>query len=300
LELVDWAGLACDSNAKNPCGGVIKDFHHRIGGIMESHTQQNLEQALAKTEADAVATLRAANALITSLRRFHEAAKTGDLRKLHSSIEAGERAMAALRQQFANAREGWTFDEERYLVDGLYSQEVVATGQQMGVHIFERDERLYCYPALIRVSPNERAVFIDRKRENRIRPSVLVTRLKDLQRKTPRFRPETFLGALFEAYSNAVAIRGRDLLQTAPVIPLLDIYELLTPLPGQSREYSKQEFARDIYLLHRSGVDATRNGAKVSFPISRGIQSKTLSVIDEVGEEKRYYGICFTQAPKEH
>jgi hypothetical protein len=31
----------------------------------------------------------------------------------------------------------------------------VATGQQMGVRIFTRDERLYCYPALIRISPND-------------------------------------------------------------------------------------------------------------------------------------------------
>jgi hypothetical protein len=271
------------------------------GGDMENNDQPNLEQSLAKTEADAAATLKAANALISSLRKLQGAAKTGSLRELRASIEAGERAMASLRQQFANAREGWTFDEEGYFANGLYSQEVVATGQQMGVRIFTRDERLYCYPALIRVSPNEKAVFIDRKREKRIRPSVLVTRLKELQRKPPRFRPEAFLAVLFEAYSKVVAMRGKeDLLQTAPVVPLVDIYELLTLLPGQSREYSKQEFARDIYLLHRSGVDTTRNAAKVSFPISQGIPGRTISVIDEGGEEKRYYGICFTPASKEH
>ena len=128
---------------------------------MESNDQLNLEQALAKTEADAAATLKAAKALISSLNKFHSAAKTGNLRELHSSLEAGERAMAGLRQQFANAREGWTFDEEGYFANGLYSQEVVATGQQMGVRIFTRDERLYCYPALIRISPNEKAVSID-------------------------------------------------------------------------------------------------------------------------------------------
>ena len=268
---------------------------------MESNDQLNLEQALAKTEADAAATLKVANALISSLRKFHGAAKTGNLRELRASIEAGERAMASLRQQFANAREGWIFDEERYFANGLYSQEVVATGQQMGVGIFTRDERLYCYPALIRVSPNEKAVFIDKKRENCIRPSVLVSRLKELQRKPPRFRPEAFLTVLFEAYSNVVARRGKeDLVRTAPVVPLVDIYELLTLFPGLSREYAKQEFARDIYLLHRSGVDTTRNEARVSFPISRGVQSKTLSVIDETGEEKRYYGICFSPASKDH
>jgi hypothetical protein len=86
------------------------------------------------------------------------------------------------------------------------------------------------------------------------------------------------------------------LLQAAPVVPLVDIYGLLTLLPGQAREYSKQEFARDIYLLHRGDVTTTRSGARVSFPISRGVRGKTLTVIDESGEQRRYYGIRFTQA----
>ena len=266
---------------------------------MESSDRQNLEQALAKTEADAAATLKAANAMMGPLRRFRAAAKAGNLRELHSSIEAAEKAIDVFRQQFTNAKEGWDFDEERYFASGLYPTEIITTGQQMGVSIFERDDRLYCYPVLIRVSPNDKAVFIDKKRENRIRPSVLVTRLKELQRKPPPFRTEAFLEALFKAYSKAVAMRGSDLLQMAPVIRLIDIYELLTLLPGQAREYSKQEFARDIYLLHRSGVDATRTGAKVSFPFTGRARSKTLTVIDETGEEKRYYGICFTQTSKE-
>jgi hypothetical protein len=131
------------------------------GEDMEHDDQLNLEQALAKTEADAAATLKAANALISSLRKLQSAAKMRSLRELHASFEAGERAMAGLRQQFANAREGWTFDEEGYFANGLYSQEVVSTAQQMGVRIFTRDERLYCYPALIMVSPNEKTVFIE-------------------------------------------------------------------------------------------------------------------------------------------
>jgi hypothetical protein len=278
---------------------MIDRLPTEAGEDMESNEQLNLEQSLAKTEADAAATLKAANALLSSLRKFHGAAKTGNLRELRTALEAGERALVGLRQQFANAREGWTFDEEGYFANGLYSQEVVATGQQMGVRIFTRDERLYCYPALIRVSPSDKAVFIDRKRDNCIRPSVLVTRLKELQRQPSRFRPEAFLAVLCEAYTNVVARRGKeDHVQMAPVVPLVDIYELLTLFPGLSREYSKQEFARDIYLLHRSGVDTTRHAARVSFPISRGTPSKTLSVIDETGEEKRYYGICFTYASK--
>lgn len=266
---------------------------------MQNSDGQNLEQALAKTEADATATLKAADIVVRSLRKLRAATKLGNLRELRSAIEAAEKAMVALRQQLTNTREGWDFDEERYFADGLYSTEIIATGQQMGISIFERDNRLYCYPVLIRVSSNDKAVFIDRKRENRIRPSVLVARLKELQHKPPAFRPETFLEALFKAYSKAVAMRGKDLLGMATVVALVDIYELLTLLPGQTREYSKQEFARDIYLLHHSGVDTTRTGAKVSFPFTGRAPSRTLTVIDEAGEIKRYYGISFTPASKE-
>lgn len=261
--------------------------------------EQNLEQALADTEADAAAALKAVEIVKGSLRRFSAAAKAGKLSELQSAIEAAEKAMAGLRQQFANAKDGWSFDEEGYFGNGLYTEEIVAAGKRAGVQIFERDERLYCYPSLIRVSAAERAVFIDKKRECRIRPSVLVSILKDRQRKPPRFRPERFLAALFAAYSKAVAIRGKEARNLAPVIPLVDVYELFTLLPGLSKEYTKQEFARDIYLLHRSEVDVTKAGSKVSFPISRAVPGKTLTVIDEGGEEQRYYGICFTPDPLE-
>jgi len=73
--------------------------------------------------------------------------------------------------------------------------------------------------------------------------------------------------------------------------PLLYIAQFLL---GQ--DYSKQELARDIYLLDRSGVVTTRKGAKVSLPASTGTKSiaRTLSVINERGEEKLYFGISFS------
>jgi len=260
---------------------------------------QGLEQTLARTEADAEATLKAANSLTRCLRRLRTAARVGDLREIHSSVDAADKAISALRQQFVNSKEGWDFDEQHYLAEGLYAQELIAKAQEIGLSIFERDDRLYSYPALLRISPSDRAVYIDRKREARIRPSVLVTRLKELQRKPPSFKPEALLEALHKAYTKAVAMRRRELI--APVVPLMDLYDLLTMLPGQARDYTKQEFARDVYLLHRSGVDTTRTGSRVSFPASTSTKtpSRTLSVITDTGEEKRYYGICFTQPARE-
>ncbi|MBI5406327.1 MAG: hypothetical protein HZA18_01355 [Nitrospirae bacterium] len=255
----------------------------------------SLEKTLAKTEADADATLKAATAAVSSLKKFRKAAQTGNLRELRKTIEAAEQAITALRQQFTNAKEDWNFDEETYLSNEAFISEILESAGQIGLKIFEQDDRLYCYPFLIRILPGERSILIDKVRERRLRPSVLVKHLKDLQSKPPRFKPEAFLESLFSAYEIVVAPRGREMINTGIVIKLRDIYDLLTLLPGQSKEYSTQEFARDIYLLDQSRVTRTKKGLVVSFPASTGTRSatSTITVITQNGHEKKYYGISF-------
>ncbi len=103
--------------------------------------------------------------------------------------------------------------------------------------------------------------------------------------------------ALFRAYRALVGRHGSTALQRGPVERLVQVYELLTLLPGQSREYSRQEFARDIYLLDRSGVTTTRDSFVVSFPASTGTRSASgvITAITETGQERRYWGIVFTR-----
>lgn len=266
--------------------------------MIEDERRPSLEDALAKTESDADALLRAASTLTGALKRFRASAQTGNLRELQPAIAAAEGALASVRQQVENAKNGWDFDEEGYFADGSFVRELLATAEVMRLRIFERDDRLYCYPVLVRLLANERAVQIDRTRERRLRPTVLVNHLKDLQRRPPRFRPEAFLEALYSAYQNLVRQRGKQLTNVGTVEELLKIYDLLTLLPGQAREYSRQEFARDIYLLDRSGVTTTRQGYVVSFPASTGTRSssRTIRAIAEDGQEKVYYGISFTRS----
>ena len=261
---------------------------------MSNNVSLTLEQSLAHTEADAVETLDVAKDLLRPLRRIRSAAETGNLTELDRSIEAAQTALTALQVQLNETKKGWDLDTQRYLTRGSYVREVLATAKKAGVTMVERDDRLFCYPALIRVSPGEKAVYINRRRENRIRPSVFVKLLKEQQVRPLSFRPDAFLSALYQAYSKTVAERWKANEASSPIIPLVDIHNLLTLLPGHAKEYSRQEFVRDIYLLHRGGVDTTKPGARVSFPISRGVRGKTLTVIDETGEERRYYGIRFT------
>src|SRR3989304_3387608 len=131
---------------------------------MEVGRRKSLEEALAKTESDADAALKAASATVRSLKKFRVVARTGNLRELPRTIEAAEQAITNLKQQFKNAQEGWDFDEEAYLSSRAFASEILETARQMGVRIFEQDDRLYCYPFLIRLLPNERSVMIDKGR----------------------------------------------------------------------------------------------------------------------------------------
>jgi len=246
-------------------------------------------------EADAEATLKVALAAASSIKKCRMAARSGDLREIKRAIDASEQAIAALKQQFANAKDGWVFDDEAYLSSNEFLMEIVEASAQLGVKVFREEDRLYCYPFIIRALPGERAVLIDKTRERRLRPSVLAGHLKTLQNRPIRFKPETLLECLFLAYSVAVKTRGDHEIVTGAVVPLIEIYDILTLLPGQSKEYAKQEFARDIYLLDQSNVTQTKKDYCVSFPASTGTKSanKTITVITQHGQEKMYYGISF-------
>jgi hypothetical protein len=264
---------------------------------MENLCLNSFENALTKTEADVEATLKAANSAVSSLKKFRVAIQTGNIRELRKTIESAEQAIATLKQQFINTKEGWDFDAETYIASKAFPEEILDMSKSLGLKIYEQDERLYCYPFLIRILPNELAVQIDKTKEKRLRPSTLVSHLKALQNKPVRFRPEMFLESLFLAYETLIKSRGKDHVGRGIVITLLEIYRLLTLLPGQAKEYSRQEFARDVYLLDKSGVTKTKNDFVIRLPASTGTRSTTgtIRVITREGKDKRYYGISFTK-----
>ena len=104
-----------------------------------------------------------------------------------------------------------------------------------------------------------------------------------------------FLEKLLRAYLREAESKYSDPMISAPVLPLVDVYQQMLESSGLKVEYSKKQFAQDVYLLHCSGVNCTPTGAKVHFPISRGVPHKTLLVIGDDGGEIKYYGVRFTQ-----
>lgn len=263
----------------------------------EEERQSSLEQALARTEADADAAFKAANTVANALKKHRTAARVGNLRDLAATIATADQALAALQQQVEVAREGWDFDDQAYLADGAFAQELLATAHRLNVQLFEQDDVLYSYPSLIRVLPNDRAVTIDKTRERRLRPSVLVAHLKDLQQRPARFKAADFLESLYQAYKMKVVVdKGKAGLERGDVVRLRDLYTVLTLLPGETRNYTLPEFTRDFYLLDQSDVRETKDGMSMyptASTATKGARAAMLKVITQRGEEKLYYGLSF-------
>ena len=258
----------------------------------------NLEQVLAEIEAQAGDLVKTTKQVMASFKKIKDAAKVGDLIKLRKLLEEGKSATLSLGCDFVKTQERLNFDEASYLAGKDFRQELLTTAQQMGVNLYEHDGYLFSYPVLLKILHKERAVSIDRIRESRLRPSVLVKRLKEVQNKPLRFKPQTFLEMLYTAYSIVVAGRGKHLIGKGTVIPLLELYQLLTLLPWQASEYTRQEFGRDVYLLDKMGTITTKNDHRANFHASTGVRdvSRTLTVIAQGGREKTYYGISFVKA----
>lgn len=262
---------------------------------MEESNRLSLEKALSKLEEDVTSTIKSNANVHAVLRKILAAAKQGKLKDLASALDAAEKAESVSRQQISALKTKWDFNEQEYLSSSAYAQELLELAQEKGLNLYERDDRLYCYPVFIRILPGERAVMIGKTIERKIRPSYLINHLKELQKRPARFNASAFMEALYAAYDKVARLKSRGMLEPNRVVPLLDIYELFTLLPGQSRDYSKQEFARDIYLLDSSNVTTTKSGAKIRFEASTGTKAgRVISIIDEHGAERKYYAVSFS------
>lgn len=251
----------------------------------------NLEEALETIERDIDATVKVLSSALREAKKAKAAAAFGKMRDLRQALDGAERLAAEGAAATRDLRAGWVFDDQEYFASGAYGAELLARAEADGVQAFESDDRILCYPAIVSTSASDTSVLIDKKKERRVRPSVVVRVLKVLQSRPPKFRAEAFLESLAAAYDLAAARRAA---RPGSTVKLADVYRVLTLLPGSGRDYSKQEFARDLYLLDQSGVTATKDGRTLSLPASaltRG--GGVLTTVTRSGQEKVYAGISF-------
>lgn len=255
-------------------------------------SDNSLEQSLGALEREAEAAVRSLGAALKEAKKVKAAAATGQLRDLRQGLDNAVRLAEAAAVATRDVRAGWTFDEQAHFAGGGYTKEVLALAAEEGVQAFESDDRILCYPAIVQVA-GDGTVAIDRKRERRARPSVLVQLLKTLQAKPPSFKAESFLESLAAGYD---LVRARQGARPGATVKLIDVYAVLTLMPGAGREYTKQEFARDVYLLDQAGTTRTRDGRMLSLPASaltRG--AGLLTTVTRSGQAKIYAGISLDE-----
>lgn len=265
---------------------------------MESETSSDaggFEAALSLTQGDAEAALKSAGLVTRELRKARAAAATGQVRELRRALDAAVSQAAELLSSARQTRDSFGFDEGAYLTSGGYAKELLALATESGVKLFEEDERLLCYPSIVRIVPGDSVVEIDRKRERRLRPSVLLGLLAAVQEKPGRFRADRLLESIAGGYDLLIAKSGK---KADSVVRLQDIWEVLTLLPGQARDYTRQEFSRDLYLLDQSHLEKTKNGRMLRWHASSGTRTAgVLTTVSRTGQQQRYWGVSFTTGP---
>ena len=262
---------------------------------------ESLEQAFADVEHEASSALDSTKKLQSLLRQLHKSSREGNVAALKRVQGRLREASAELTRAVEGAAGSWLLDdpgELEYLKDG-YAAELRRVAAARGLDVHERDGQLISHPSTVRILAADRAVRIDRKKVSTIRPSHLVELLRKNQNRPPRSRPEPFLKALHDVYTALVPDppRGATAPASGPVIPLDRIYKLFTSLPGTGRDYTRTDFARDIYQLETAGVITTRTGAGVSFPASTGTRSTKglFTFVGPDGREVVYFGIRFAE-----
>lgn len=256
-----------------------------------------LEGALVAAEREVEQAGRAVASLARELKRARTAAATGQVRELRRVLDAARAAAVAVAEQVRTAAASYDVDETDLLSSGAYAKELLAAAQAAGVAMFEDDDRLLCYPSIVRVLPGDLVLEIDRKRARGIRPSVVIEQLGKAQRAGSRFKPAPFLASLVGAYDLVVASQGK---MPGAVVPLQEVYKVLTLLPGQTRDYTKAEFARDLYLLDQSPATEGPGGRALRWAASSGTrQSGVLTTVAKSGQQQRYWGIAFESSAGE-
>jgi len=257
----------------------------------------SIERACEDAQCRIETSIRSVAKLTSGLKAAHKAARVGDLSALHKGLAELEGRLQVVKAETMAAANSWslTEEEESSLFDsGAYVRELLSVANSAGLRISDEDGTLVCYPSLLKIDAAKRSVVIDRKPYRHVRPSVLVTHLKTMQARPPRFKAAQFLESLYLAWDYARHLRaaGRP---PGTDVSVGNVYAAFTIAPGSAKEYTKPEFGRDLYLLEQSGERVTRKGARVHFGRSTGTKTagRAITVVGEDGRRVDYTSISF-------
>jgi hypothetical protein len=254
----------------------------------------NLDDELGRLDAALATAERHAKTVLAGVRGLRKMAATGTVAGLARRLDQLPASAEPLGEALRAAGASFAYDAEAAFAGGDYLTELQAAAAARGLVLVERDGRITAFPLLLRLEAGTPAVRVGRKLERAIRPSVLTALLKRAQ-DSAAFNAEAFLEMLFRAATHLAKADARaDEPKPGAVVPLLDIYDLLTLRSGSAADYPREAFAVDLLRLDRAPDTRTRRGHRFSLPASTGSKGRArLTVYDERGAEHVYVGIAF-------
>ena len=264
----------------------------------------SLEQACSESEVIAEQSQVSVRKLLRQINSLKKAAKVGNIAGIKRCQENLKNLLEEVNSDVSKAVSSWPYTEEDeiQIFEEQFAPLLKSTAREVGFNIYEKDGNLVCPPLIVKILPAQRAVNVNRKKVSQVRPTYLVDILQKAQNKNARHSPKQFLASLYRIYNILKMSENSNLISGGggPVYQLNTIYNLMTALPGSSRDYDRSDFARDLYILESKGPQVTRNGARVSFPSSTGTRHRAKShlftFINKDGSSVEYYAIRFSQA----
>ncbi len=256
-----------------------------------------LEDELVRLDAALAGAERQAKTVLAGVRALRRQVAGGIVAGLARRLEQLPAAAAPLAEALRGAAASFAWDAETAFAGGAYLRELQDAAAARGVVLVERDGRVTAFPLLLKLDAAVPGVRVGRRLERQLRPAVLTGLLKQAQ-DSAAFNAEAFLETLFRAATHLARADARaDEPRPGAVVPLLEIYELLTLRPGSAAEYPREAFAVDLLRLDRAPDTRTRRGHRFSLPASTGSKGRArLTVYDAHGAEHVYVGIAFQPA----
>jgi hypothetical protein len=176
------------------------------------------------------------------------------------------------------------FDSREYIESGLFTAQLLEQCEAAGIDVIGDFPVYEMFPYRVRISVEEEAVYLDRKKYALLRPKSLVDLIKSSQEKLYRasFNATSFANELAGAYDQAILANPKA--SKSGDVYLTTLYKFLVPMARSRREYDQQSYAFDIARLFDSEEVELKGGRRYQFGPSRN-NTKALRILDREGRE---------------
>lgn len=229
--------------------------------------------------------------MMNAVRRVKTSVAEGNLDALQQALSRYEELVEKQGENLQGVKEKLpAFDLQAYLHEGFHEGFLAALNEE-GLAVDAQYPVYEVLPFKVRVLPDKDMITVDDKVYRNLRPRILARHLsKAIDRlNSASFDAQRFLQVLAAAYDTVMArqIARTGIEISEQEVMLNDVYQTLTPMPQQKRDYPLQLFAFDLHRVLRGDRVNAPDGRRMWLGNVRN-QKQAMVVLDAQGQPQRY------------